>query len=296
MELFELSTEFENVWNVFFLPVIRFAVVIVVIYFILGKNFFQTLHNSIVEFDGMYFKKKNGIYRPTTSMQKRIAQLIRSNNIFSCSIILLFIYATDKLIFWVAQLFPFASYYIPENLLLFSVDEDTIASLWSYCPGIPFSNLWEQISILSLDSDITEYYNSYTSDFIDIESLFMFILVLSIILFFVPKPQKKVKRLKKIFVTVLLSFFIITIAHLYNFSNIVHETEQKCYYVLNYYQLENGNTPEDNEAFENCLEKVKEQKSWIATTENNKVFGFTLRSSINFQKLYELIQEISYKM
>lgn len=295
MELFELSTEFTNIWNTFFLPMVQFAVVIAVVYFILGKNFFQTLHNSIVEFDGIYFKKENGIYRPITSMQKRITQLVKSNNIFSCFIILLFIYATHKLIFWVAQLFPFTYYYISENLLLFSADEHTIASIWSYCPDIPFSELPQQISILSLDSDIAKY-NSYTSYFVNINSLFIFILVLSIILFFVPKPQKRLKRLKKILITVLLSLIIIAIAHLYNFRNIVDETEQKCYYVLNHYQLENGNTPEDNEEFENCLEKVKEQKSWIATTEHNEVFGFTLKSNINFQKLYELIQAISYKM
>lgn len=295
MELFELSTELTNIWNTFFIPVAQFIVVIAVVYFILGKKFFQTLLSNNVEFDGIYFKKKNGIYRPITSAQKRITQMIKSNNIFSCFIILLFIYSTHKLIFWVAQLFPFTYYYIADNLLLFSVNEHTIASIWSYCPNIPFSELPQQISVISLDSDVTKY-NTYTEYFSNINNLCIFVIVLSIILFFIPKPQKTVERIKKIFVTVLFSLLFISIAHLYNFSNIVNENEQKCYYVLNHYQLENGNSPEDNVEFENCLEKVNEQKSWIATTEHNEVFGFTLKSNINFEKLYKLLQSISYKI
>lgn len=289
MELFEIGSVFTTVWNTFFVPVVQFAIVIGVVRFILGSDFFNELHSNMAEFDGILFKKKNGIYRPVTSIHRRICQMVKSNNVFCFVILLCLVYAMHELIFWVAQIFPLTYYYSSVNLLLFSASEHTIASIWSYCPDLSFSELPELILQRS-----TDRYTAPTH-FFEVNSLCIFILVISIILLFV-SFHKKVKRLKRkrILVTVLLSLTVMAIAYLYNFSHIVNNVEQNCYYVLHHYQVENSNTPA-NDIYLDCLYKVEKEKDYRANSDHNEVFGFRFKPNIDFQQLYKLTRTISFK-
>lgn len=294
MEFFELSTKFSDVWNTLFFPLIQFVFVVLTVYFIVGKEPHYKNRNKIIEHGGMLFRKRKGLYCPIIPLQERIHKLMKSNAIISSLVLLISIFTIRKAIYLVAYFFPITYYYVPTNLLLFTVDETIIASIWSYCPEIPFSELPYQINRLSQTNGI-EHFNESLPVFVEINSLCTFLLILSVILIFLPKPIKRVKRLRRALLVIIITMITMGIMHVYDFSNTIHVTEQKCINVLQQYQLENPGKPSDNPEYLNCFTRLEDEKRLSEIRGYTAIFGFTFKNNIDdLGKLFLVITKLSF--
>lgn len=80
MELYEISSEFANIWNTFFSPFVEFAVICAVIYFITGEELEESVgRKKVVTFQEIQFRKKKGVYVPISRGEKKLFEILRSN-------------------------------------------------------------------------------------------------------------------------------------------------------------------------------------------------------------------------
>ena len=293
MEFFELSTKFSAVWNTLFFPFIQFVFVVLTVHYVVGKEPHNKKHNKIIEHGGLLFRKRNGIYRPIIPLQERIYKLIKSNAIVASLILLVAVFTTRKVIYYFAYFFPITYYYVPSNVLLLTIDEDIIASIWSYSPEIPFRELPHLIDQLSQTTGV-EYYNNLLNIFVEINDLSVFLLVLSVLLIFLPKPIKRVKRIKRALLVIIVTMITTGIMHICIFSNTIDMTEQRCISVLHQYQLENPGAPSDNPEFWSCYTQLQEEKRLSEIDRHTSIFGFTFRNRFDFKKLFLVITTLSF--
>ncbi len=290
MEVFEVGNNIASIWNIFFWPFIEFLIITLVVYFLVGKELWNHVKkNLFVKRDNIVFRRRKGIYLPLSTFEKQLIEYLKSSSLLVLVIVLVLIYATQKIVHFVANLIPITYYFRGDQILL-TINDDIISSIWSYCPNLPFIELYNKIQQLAETGDAFQY-DTFTSNFYNAVSLFEFLFILGIITIIVPQVRKHLKCIKKALLLIAFSFIFTIIAYECQFSHFISQTEQKAYYALTQYQLE-GDSEAAAKEKEACLAKLK-----LLHNESNRdepIIGFTLKYKIDMDSLKYLLKSISF--
>lgn len=291
MEIFDLSSEINSTWDTFFFPIIEFIVTAFVIRYLLSKNMFEKIKNLIIFEKGCYFRKNKGLYVPLPKTYNKLIETTFSNPLYILILFLVLVFALDRLIVFSSAFNPVKFVYNPENLLRYSVDNYTIASLWSYHPNL---ELYELCNLISQENPTV--YNQTQESIHNILIFLQFIELLAIIMFIINIIKDRKMSLRCI--GILLVFVILTLVfYLILFYSMTDTMEQNCYSVLNKFQIENELITEDNAMFNECLKKLKSSEKVDVFFSENYVFGFMIKIfdfTVTYRDLVEFIESICY--
>lgn len=246
----QFTNEISSFWHTLFLPLFFNALLILVIYLLLGKSRFLNLCETIFLKSKTKFVQKKGVYVPveqtiTNRLYSKFIGNAEINPLIKLFIFLLFIYGINQ-----AMGFFLGAFTITQNykVLFASVHESSIAEIWSYYPDIKSVNsLYHTIMLkynsLGIDryqtADISFYFDQYLR------------MGLIIALIFPILPINKRRRFRSMFRSICVMLLLTTILSLVylNYMNKNNSNvEQKCYVVLS--SLNNGNSKHYSEYIE----------------------------------------------
>lgn len=269
-----------KIWEAFFFPIVSTAIVLLFIYFLLGKQYIYCIYQKykIKKIDNKYYRQKyikikkeysNGnknervILVPLSEKSEKMIASVQ-NPIVSIIIFLLFAYTIYKIIIFFSSLYPIGYSFNGESMLLYSTPKEIVAEIWTYFPEYTLVSLYQKIDTLGEECSYAKYVDYSAIRMFG--SIFKFCSVLCILNFFIQKPKIKV-YFKTIFL-LFVCLFAIMLSFYFQFQKHAKVLEQKAYYVEKQLVLDDPSVATDFNTYQIAIEKVENELRYI----DNNIF------------------------
>lgn len=267
MEAIEALGNIDAIWRMFVFPFIYTGSFLILLWFVLGKNRICQLINikfKREEYEGQKYKLKNSIYIPISRYEKLICNILINHKIFILVASLTFIYSYGKIIYFIGNIFPITYSYVSSSLIIKSINENTIAELWSYYPNFSFNQLCNKIIDVGQNSDYVKYNMNHYFEF---QSFFEFCIIFFLFYCVYNLIKRKWRICIKCMVIIIISSFLLYCTFFLAVDRQCTILQQECYYTLNQIELSNDYIF-IKDSTDKYYDKVKEIKKYSGNSWN----------------------------